>query len=175
MSQHDDLGTLERRGDSWAVVFTRRFDHPVERVWRAITEPEHLASWFPGRMEGELRPGAPLKFVVETGDSFEGEVRAFDPPRLMEIQWGPDVLRMELRADGGGSVLTFIDALTELGKAARDAAGWHECLARMAAALDGAPPPEGHSIWKAVIDVYRDRFGPDASTIGPPEGHPVND
>ena len=74
MSQHDDLGTLERRGESWAVVFTRRFDHPVERVWRAITEPEHLASWFPGRMEGELRPGALLKFVVETGDSFEGEV-----------------------------------------------------------------------------------------------------
>ena len=25
--------------------------------------------------------------------SFEGEVLAFDPPRLLEISWGPDLLR----------------------------------------------------------------------------------
>ncbi|PZG03110.1 SRPBCC domain-containing protein, partial [Nonomuraea aridisoli] len=25
----------------------RRLPHPPEKVWRAITEPEHLAAWFP--------------------------------------------------------------------------------------------------------------------------------
>ena len=172
---NDDLGTLEQRGDAWAVTFTRRFAHPVEKVWRAITEPEHLAAWFPGRMEGELRAGAPLKFVVETGDAFEGEMLMFEPPKVLEILWGTDVLHIELQADGDGTVMTFSDTLTELGKAARDAAGWHECLARLVAHLDGDPRPEDGVVWKATHPQYQARFGPDASTIGPPEGHAYND
>jgi uncharacterized protein YndB with AHSA1/START domain len=169
----DDLGRLEQDGDSWRVTFTRRFDHPVEKVWRAVTEEEHMAAWFPGRIVGERREGAPLNFEVETGDTFDGEMLVFEPPKVMELMWGEDRLRIELQPDGDGTVVTFVDTLVELGKAARDAAGWHECLARLVADLDGtAPPPEG-SVWKAVNPLYRERFGPEASTIGPPEGHAV--
>jgi uncharacterized protein YndB with AHSA1/START domain len=169
---NDDLGRLEQRGDNWAVIFTRRFDHPVEKVWRAVTEPEHLAAWFPGRIEGELRAGAPLKFVVETGDAFEGEMVMFEPPKVLELLWGEDALRIELQPDGDGTVMTFVDTLQELGKAARDGAGWHECLARLVAHLDGTPRPPDGEVWNAVHPKYQEQFGPDASTIGPPEGHP---
>ena len=169
----DDLGRLEQDGDNWSVTFTRRLDHPVEKVWRAVTEDEHLAAWFPDRVIGEFRAGASLRFEMETGDGFDGKMVVFEPPKVMELMWGEDRLRIELQPDGDGTVMTFVDTLVELGKAARDAAGWHECLARLVAALDGAAPPAEGSVWKAVNPIYQERFGPDASTIGPPEGHPV--
>ena len=38
-----DLGTLTRQGDRWTLRFTRRLAHPRKKMWRAVTEPEHLA------------------------------------------------------------------------------------------------------------------------------------
>lgn len=170
-----DLGTLEQHGDDVTVTFVRRLPHPVEKVWRAVTEPEHLATWFPDTIEvTEWRPGAPLRFVMEGGDSFDGEVVAVDEPRLLELRWGTDRLRIELTSEPDGSTtLVLIDSLAELGKAARDAAGWHECLTRLVAELDGREPPAPGEVWKAVHPQYVERFGPEAATIGPPEGHPV--
>ena len=160
----DDLGTLHLDGDDAVVTFVRRLPHPVAKVWRAVTEPEHLASWFPGSVEvDEWRPGAALRFTVETGDSFDGEVLSVEPERLLELRWGPDRLRIELAPDGDAStVLTFSDTLEAIGKAARDGAGWHVCLARLAAELD-VPA------WQDVHPRYVERFGPEAATIGPPE------
>jgi uncharacterized protein YndB with AHSA1/START domain len=166
----EDLGTLTRDGDRWSLTFTRRFAHPVEKVWRAVSEPEHLKAWFPQEIEGERRAGARLRFVSSMADAFEGEMVSFEPPRLMELMWGVDRLRIELQPDGAGTVLTLTDWFGELGKAARDAAGWHECLDRLACDVEGAVPPAFGESWKATHPRYVDRFGPDAATIGPPAG-----
>ena len=40
-------GTLESAENGYRLRFERRLDHSPERVWRAITEPEELAHWFP--------------------------------------------------------------------------------------------------------------------------------
>ena len=169
-----DLGTLEQRGDDVIVTFVRRLPHPVEKVWRAVTEPEHLKAWFPDTIEvTSWTPGAPLRFVMQTGDSFDGEVIAVEEHRLLELRWGTDRLRIELEADGDTTILTLRDTFTELGKAARDAAGWHECLDNLGADLDGEPAAAPGSVWKEVHPKYVDAFGPAAATIGPPEGHSV--
>ena len=118
----DDLGVLTQAGDDVVLTFTRRFNHPAEKVWRAVTEEEHLAAWFPQKIKGEWRAGAPLRFESDGGDGFEGEVVAFDPPSMLEIMWGTDRLRIEVRPDGKGAVLTLIDTFVELGKAARSTA-----------------------------------------------------
>ena len=77
------------------------------------------------------------------------------------------MLRFELHPDGTGTELVLLDLLDEKGKAARDAAGWHVCLDRLAAHLDGAGEvPQ----WRDVHERYVEEFGPDAATIGPPEG-----
>jgi uncharacterized protein YndB with AHSA1/START domain len=165
-----DLGTLTRQGDRWTLTFTRRLAHPREKVWRAVTEPEHLAAWYPQEIVGERRAGAPLRFVMSGGDGFDGQMRVFDPPEVMEFTWGADLLRIELRADGTGTVLTLTDTFGELGKAARDGAGWHECLERLAADLDGSPPRPWGERWREVHPRYVTHLGPDASTIGPPPG-----
>lgn len=31
----------------------RSYDHPVERVWRALTDGEELRQWFPGELAGQ--------------------------------------------------------------------------------------------------------------------------
>ena len=166
-----DLGTLARDGDRCTLTFTRRLAHPPEKVWRAVTEPDQLAVWFPQKIEGERRAGAPLRFVMEGGDGFDGEMVLFDPPSVMELTWGTDRLRIEVAPDGDGTVLTLVDTFDDLGKAARDAAGWHECLDRLVAELDGADPPGWGETWKAVHPLYVERFGPEAATIGPPAGY----
>ena len=69
------------------LTFTRRFAHPPERVWRAVSEPEHQAVWFPQQIVGERRTGAALRFVtsVDPDEGFDGEMGTYDPPRVMEL------------------------------------------------------------------------------------------
>jgi uncharacterized protein YndB with AHSA1/START domain len=144
--------------------------HSREKVWRAVTEPEQLAVWFPQEIVGDRRAGAPLRFVSSAGGGFDGQMLVFDPPSVMEFTWGAGRLRIELQAEEAGTLLTLTDTFDDLGKAARDAAGWHDCLDRLASGLDGiAPPAWGHS-WRQINEACIARFGPDASVIGPPPG-----
>jgi uncharacterized protein YndB with AHSA1/START domain len=85
------FGTLTPIDDRhWEVRFTRRLPHPPEKVWRAITEPAHLEAWFPTTIDGERKAGAPLTFDFgkKEVDAMHGEMRAFDPPHVMELSWG---------------------------------------------------------------------------------------
>jgi hypothetical protein len=86
---------------------------------------------------------------------FDGKVITINPPRVLELLWGTDTLRFELRCEGSRTVLTFTDTFDELGKAARDGAGWHVCLDRLGFALDDAEspagPPEGHAVTQAWV------------------------
>ncbi len=97
-----DLGVLERSGAEVTLRFRRRLPHPPAKVWRALTEPEHLAAWFPTTVEGDLTPGATLRYNFREMNlpGFEGNVLACDPPRLLEFDWGDERLRFELTADG---------------------------------------------------------------------------
>lgn len=82
-------------------------------MWLALTEPEHLAAWFPTTIEGERAAGAPLRFSFPAGqgEPFDGEMLVYEPPSLMELRWGPDTLRFELRPEGDGCTLTLLDTL----------------------------------------------------------------
>lgn len=170
---HDADGILEQVGERWRLRFTRRLAHPPERVWRSLTEPRRLVAWFPDRLIGDLMiVGAPLRFEHEAGayEPFDGEVLACVPPELLEFGWGPDTIRFEVAPDGDGSTLTLIDTFAQLGKAARDGAGWHVCLERLEQSLDGgALTVEVAARWRQVHPDYIERFGPEGSTLGPPQ------
>lgn len=132
-----------RLDDGPTLRFERRLPHPAERVWRAITEPTELAGWFP--------PGEALEVTVS------------DPPRLLAGRWYGDELRFELRPDGDGCVLVFAHAIAERDTAARDAAGWDRCLARLEALLAGEPVSEADSLrgWPEAHERLAARFGVD--------------
>ena len=97
-------GTLEQAGSRWRLRFTRDLDHPVPRVWRAMTEPGDLEAWFPLRITGDWAVGGPLTFSDPQGrgPDFSGEVIAYEPPALLEFCWGPDMIRLEVEARGHG-------------------------------------------------------------------------
>jgi uncharacterized protein YndB with AHSA1/START domain len=174
MTTSQDLGDLVRDGDQWTVTFTRRLAHSIDKVWRAVTEPEHLAAWFPDTVEGTMTPGGKLRFAIEghgeADGSFDGEVLAVEAPTLLALRWGTDELRIELTPDGDGTILTFSDTFDEVGKAARDAAGWHECLDRLVAHLEGVPAVDPQAAYAGIHRRYTDTYPPEATTVGPPEG-----
>jgi uncharacterized protein YndB with AHSA1/START domain len=163
-------GELLERDGRFELRFVRMLSHPLEKVWGAVTSPEGLSAWFPFDVVGERRPGAALEFVFRAGEGepFSGSMLEFSPRSAMELRWeGGETLRVELRSTGGGCELTLINVFDELGKAARDAAGWHACLDALSASLDGASIDAG-AVWGEVHPGYVARFGPASATIGPP-------
>jgi hypothetical protein len=136
-------GKLETVDGLTVLRFERRLDHSVERVWRAITEPEELSNWFPAVRELQ---------VTES-----------DAPSLLVGAWFGDTLRFELRPDGQGCVLVFTHAFSGREKAARDAAGWDSCFVRLDALLAGNPVSEADSLeaWPEAHERYAQRFGVD--------------
>jgi uncharacterized protein YndB with AHSA1/START domain len=169
---NDELGTLERDGELCVLRYRRTLRQPPQTVWRALTEDAHLAGWFPTTIEGERVPGAPLRFSFREDEAppFDGEMLVVDPPSVLELRWGDDVLRFEVTPEGAGSVLDVTVIFPEYGKAARDAAGWHVCLERLGYAAAGEDLPfEPRDHWRAVHGDYVARLGPEASVLGPPE------
>jgi uncharacterized protein YndB with AHSA1/START domain len=155
-----EQGTLERAKDSYKLRFVRHYAHAPERVWRALIDPAELKHWFPSAIEGERKQGAKLRFRFEgeAGPVTEGEMRVFDPPRVLEFTWTDETLRFELTPDRGGCKLVFTTSFTERVIAPRDAAGWHKCLEHLAKLLGGEKTNEVP--W---IDLYREyarAFGP---------------
>ena|SRR5690349_5029521 len=165
-------GELSTVGDRYELRFTRSLPHPVPKVWDAITTPSGLRTWFPFDIIGDRSTGASLRFSFRAGEGedFFGSMVAFEPPSVMELSWEDDeTLRLELAPSDTGCVLTLINTFREIGKAARDAAGWHACLDALSASLDGSSVDPGE-VWQAVHPSYVSRFGPEAATIGPPGG-----
>jgi hypothetical protein len=140
MSRTDALITVDGRD---ALRLERRLPHSVERVWRALTEPEELAHWFPG--------GEPLEVLVS------------DPPHVLAGRWFGDPLRLELHAEGDGCRLVLVQAFDDPDTSARTAAGWDRCVARLGALLGGAPMGERESLqgWPEAHERYAARFGVD--------------
>src|SRR3989442_1169957 len=148
------LGELEQVGETWQLRFVREMAHSPAKVWKALTEPDELRKWFPDQIiVREWRVGAPIEFKPGHGlPDYEGEVLAYEPPHLLEIRWGTDRVRFEVAATKTGSVLTLIDSIDEVGKAARDGAGWHLCLDALERALDGTSSDSSADRWKDLDD-----------------------
>lgn len=170
-------GTLSEIDGRWRLSYERTLRHPPEKVWSALTEPEHMAAWFPCRVDGPREAGATLRFVFaeEGAPEMEGKMLVYDPPRRLEFSWGDDVLVFDLRSAPDGCVLTFSATFDEVGKSARDGAGWHGCLDLLEASLEGADLEALRRRWAELEPEYMARFGPEASTIGPPDWHPESD
>ncbi len=142
------------------LCFERRLAAPVERVWRAVTDPEEMRAWFPSAVVGERRVGAPLAFPFDDDpvDTFEGEVTAWDPTSVFAFTWNGDEIRIELTPDGDATRLVFTHEVSNVSPPARTAAGWHACLAALDAHLGGPPAPP--DAWRDVYATYLERMGP---------------
>lgn len=151
-----------------AIRLERHLPDPPNVVWRALTEREQLQAWFPCDVilsGGRWKVGAAITFPFRSNVhdlTLTGEVLEVDEPSLLAFTWGDDTLRFELSPEGDGTRLVLIDELPP-DAAARNAAGWEQCLDR----LEGIEPePDG---WQPRFERYAATFEP---ALGPQAPRP---
>lgn len=151
-------GTLETIDGRSALRFERRLAYPVERVWRAVTEPAELERWFPAA--ADWTPAAGETFEAYGGT---GEIIELDAPHRIAWTFGGDLYRFELRAEQEGCVLVFSHVFDDPALAAQTAAGWEAYLSRLEPHLAGSflTEEEAHESWAEVQEHYAERFGVD--------------
>jgi uncharacterized protein YndB with AHSA1/START domain len=169
-------GTLHQDGRDYLLRFERFYPHPCDEVWAALVEPSRLAEWFPAAIEGERRAGASLRFVFagDEGPALEGQLRIFEPPRLLEYTWGSDVLRWALTPASGGCSLVFTSTVAQRSNAPRDATGWEGCLGNLGAVLSGTAtraiaPDEFAERYREYVAAFGKGAFPDFLVVGSPE------
>jgi uncharacterized protein YndB with AHSA1/START domain len=156
-------GTLTATDDGrWALRFERTLAHPVRKVWRALTEREHLLVWFPSVVDLDLPAGTDIELRFPSGraSGSTGTITRADSPKLLEYTWDQDVLRWELTPTGdAGCHLAFTHVFDDHTGAAAAAAGWHAGLETLEAWLGGRD--QDWSVWDraaALQPSYDERF-----------------
>jgi uncharacterized protein YndB with AHSA1/START domain len=101
--------------DAHAIVLTRKFAAPRERVFEAWTRPEHVRCWWDpaGRpltvCEIDLRPGGTFRFVSRhAADAYEftGVYREIVPPNRLVFEAMGAIGRVTLEEIAGKTHLT---------------------------------------------------------------------
>ena len=172
---------VRKEGEKWTLVLVRDLRHGPERVWQALTEPEHLREWAPFDSDRSLGTvgtarlttvGAPMLHVTES------QVKRADPPKVLELTWGGQDLRWELEPLGvGGTRLTLWHNI-DRNFISMGAAGWHICLDVLDRALAGQPigrlvGPDAMKFggWQQLNAEYARQFGvePPSWSTGTPK------
>lgn len=70
------------RGQTETITFEFDLQHPPEKVWRALTDPELLREWLLPVIDLELQPGAAFTFQAPQQPGWDGVVNC----RLLEVE-----------------------------------------------------------------------------------------
>jgi uncharacterized protein YndB with AHSA1/START domain len=134
-------------------------DAPRERVWRAITDPEQIQSWFsPGTtwQLSALQVGGKLSVHnPDTGtDLYVNVIELVDPPHRLAMRSEPEppdtprVTTWTLEEEKGGTRVTVTEAGYELytddtrqQRMDQDSMGFGMLLENLQAHVDGRPLP----------------------------------
>lgn len=75
-----NLATFE---DRYTMRHIRIYPHPVERVWRAITDDKEFSQWFGFQCRFDMQPGGNCIWGPD-GSYFETKIGRLEPPTLVE-------------------------------------------------------------------------------------------
>jgi uncharacterized protein YndB with AHSA1/START domain len=119
-----------------AVVHEAEYPHPIDRVWKALTDREVVSGWL---MQTDIEPEVGRKFTFtdpNAGEQWSGivecEVLEADEPKRLSYSWNGGfpttvTFTLESTADGGTRVRveqTGFDAAGDFGTQARQGADY---------------------------------------------------
>lgn len=74
-----------------------------QHLWKTLTDPDAVSTWFGSRVDWELRPGGPARFVDDDGAVREGRIEEVVTQQELRFRWWP-----EERADDEASEVTYL-------------------------------------------------------------------
>lgn len=95
------------------LVMERALSHPIEKVWRALSEPSLLAQWM---MKNDFQPvvGHQFTFRADPVPNWDGvipcEVLAVEPPTRLSYRWYDWTVDLTLTATAEGTLLRMEQA-----------------------------------------------------------------
>jgi len=127
---------VQKNGEQWTLILVRDLRHSPEKVWQALTDPEHLREWSPFEADGNLaRVGATVHLTwLGTGHVSETKVTRAEPPCVLEFH----DIRWELEPSATGTRLTLWHSIDRR-FVSWGAAGWHICFDVLDRLLAGNP------------------------------------
>jgi uncharacterized protein YndB with AHSA1/START domain len=108
-------------------------DLDVDELWRLVSEPEELATWFAPEAQLEVVPGGAGRFVDDDGVARRAVVDAVEIGERLRFRWWSEdggeasVVTMAIAATPTGSRLTVVEQrldTTLFARAAADALAW---------------------------------------------------
>lgn len=78
--------------DKPKFVYVTYINTTPEKLWDALINPEFTKQYWGGRrIESDWKIGSAVKMISQKENiEFEGEVIAFEPPRLLSYKWRPE-------------------------------------------------------------------------------------
>jgi len=160
---------VRKEGEQWTLVLVRDLRHAPAKVWKAITDPEHLREWAPFDSDRNLGAVGAAKLTTVGAPSLhvtESQVKRAEAPRLLEYTWGGQDIRWELEPlAGSGTRLTLWHNINR-GFISMGAAGWHVCFDVLDRFLADQPMgrivgPEAMKVggWQRLNAEYAKQFG----------------
>ena len=160
---------IQKDGEKWTLVLVRELRHPPAKVWKALTDPEHIREWAPFDADRDLGEvgtaklttvGVPAERVTET------HVKRADAPRALEYNWGGFDIRWQLEPMAGGGTRLTLWHNIDRRFISMGAAGWHICIDVLDRLLDGerigrivGPEAMKFSGWQRLNSEYAAQFG----------------
>lgn len=89
MTMTDNPASVIDEG-TYTVRRTIRIAAPIERVWRAVTEPEHISQWFGRTVLDGSGPGAQGTMTFPDYGAVPIRVEAMVAPHTVTYRWGND-------------------------------------------------------------------------------------
>lgn len=120
----DDAAVVDEAG--FSVRRTIRIDAPIQAVWQAVTEPEHISRWFGRTALTGAGVGATGTMTFPDYDVIPLRVEEFDAPHRITYRWNNDdalgtlpdevdeetstVFTFTLEERDGGTELTVVES-----------------------------------------------------------------
>ena len=138
-----NLGKLTKHPDGYQVKLERVFHHPVEKVWKALTDTEVLRIWFTDiQMDFKVGGKITIWFRDAARTASYGEIIEIAAPKRFVFTWETELAEWDLSAIDKHScrlVLTYSRLSKEF--AASVPGGFHMLLDQLETVLDGRTEP----------------------------------